>query len=112
MILKLLITLCLSFCFSFASYEKVRIGTIDSYYKNTLTKLELRTIIEEIEDKFESQLGFNVFDYSNSGKPIDILYVPPLKLEKRIDKKLLLLQKTKKQLLKNKKSFAETKNIK
>jgi len=111
MILKLLLISFVSITFSLASYEKVRIGTIDSYYNNSLSKAELRAIIEEIEDKFESQLGFNVFDYSNSGKPIDILYVPPLKLEKRIDEKLLLLKKTKNQLENNKNDFASDEKI-
>lgn len=90
-------------CFAFSSYEKVRVGKIDSYYQDKITKGELIEIIKEIEDIFESQLGFNVFDYSNSGKSIDLLFLPPSQKKRSFDQivqdselkkeKILYLQK-------------------
>lgn len=82
---------------SYASFEKIKIGKIDNYYKDKINHQEIRTILNEIENIFETQLNMNVFDYSNDGKAIDILYVAPSKLEKRIDKKIekLKLKKSK-----------------
>ncbi|NOQ31462.1 MAG: matrixin family metalloprotease [Helicobacteraceae bacterium] len=31
-------------------------------------------VLQDIEYQFESQLGFNVFEYAENGKPIDIIY--------------------------------------
>ncbi len=87
MILKLLIIVFFLTSFSFASFQEVRIGKIDEYYSNKISKEQLRTIIDEIEYTFESQLNMNIFDYSNNGKDIDIIYVPLSKLEQRISKK-------------------------
>ena len=84
---------------SHASFEKIKIGKIDNYYKNKISYQEVRNLLDEIEYIFESQLNMNIFDYSNDGKVIDILYVPPSKLEKRIDKKIEKL-KLKKQKIK------------
>ncbi|MAD43239.1 MAG: hypothetical protein CL623_12730 [Arcobacter sp.] len=84
---------------SHASFEKIKIGKIDNYYKNKISYQEVRNLLDEIEYIFESQLNMNIFDYSNDGKVIDILYVPPSKLEKRIDRKLEKL-KLKKQKIK------------
>jgi len=86
---KLLITvLILLFNFSYASFQEVRIGKIDAYYEDKITQEELREIIDEIEETLETQLDMDIFDYSQSGKPIDILYVPASKMEQRINKKL------------------------
>ncbi|MGB5866961.1 MAG: matrixin family metalloprotease [Arcobacteraceae bacterium] len=63
-----------------------------------MSKKELRIIIDEIEQQFESQLGMNIFDYSNSGKPIDIVYVAPAQVEKRIKRKLELLERKKQKI--------------
>ena len=93
--------LLLSFLFvssSYASYEKVAIGKIDDYYKDKITKKELEQIIKEIEYIFESTLKKNIFDYSNDGKPIDILYVPNTQLEDKISKKLELIKKKKEKI--------------
>ncbi len=76
------------FNFSYASFQEVRIGKIDAYYEDKITKDELRDILDEIEETLESQLDMDIFDYSNSGKVIDILYVPASKLEQRINKKI------------------------
>ena len=85
MSLKILILLLFLFNFSFASFQEVRIGKIDNYYKNKINEYELKNIIDQIEYNLESQLNTNVFDYNTqSGKPIDIIYLPPSKLEKRI----------------------------
>lgn len=72
----------------FASYQKIKIGSIDREYSSQITPSKLREIIDEIEHKMEAQLGVNVFDYSNDGKPIDILYLPPSKAQQRLDKKV------------------------
>lgn len=81
----------------YASFEKIKIGKIDNYYKDKINYQEIRNILDEIEHTFESELNMNVFDYSKDGKVIDILYVPPSKLERRIDKKIekLKLKKAK-----------------
>ena len=83
-----IIFLILSFTtFSYASFEKIRIGKIDNHYKNKINEQEFRNILNEIEYIFESELNMNVFDYSEEGKVIDIIYIPPSKLEQRINKK-------------------------
>ena len=73
-----------------AAYEKIKIGTISSEHKNNITVVQLKKMIDEIEYIFESQLGFNVFDYSSNGKPIDILYVSKNAAEKRLNTKIRL----------------------
>lgn len=88
MIYKTIFLILILFNFSFASYQEVRIGKIDNYYKDKISEKQLRTIINEIEDVFESQLNMNIFDYSPNGKDIDILYVTPSKLEQRISLKI------------------------
>ncbi|OUR71224.1 hypothetical protein A9Q76_05970, partial [Arcobacter sp. 31_11_sub10_T18] len=85
---KILLLYFFLFNFSYASFQEVRIGKIDAYYEDKITKVELREILEEIEETLESQLDMDIFDYSNSGKVIDILYVPASKLEQRINKKI------------------------
>ena len=86
-----------------ASFEKIKIGKIDNYYKDKINQQEIRNILNEIEYTFESQLDMNIFDYADDGKVIDILYVPPSKLEKRIDKKIekLKLKKAKLESIQN-----------
>lgn len=88
MIYKILLLMTLSISSSLASFQEVRIGKIDDYYKNKISTEELKKIITEIENTFESQLGKNIFDYSSNGKDIDILYVSPSKLEQRISRKI------------------------
>jgi len=109
---KILFTFLLLFNFSYASFQELKIGEIDRYYKDQITHEELRDIIDEIEELFESQLQMNIFDYSNTGKPIDILYLPASKLEERINKKIekLNIKKTKIDKLKEKFKLNE-KNI-
>ena len=98
------IFLILLFNISFASYQEVRIGKIDDYYKDKLSEQQLKTIIDEIENTLETQLNINIFDYSANGKPIDILYVPDSKLENDISKKIDKLN-SKKEKLENLKDF-------
>ena len=98
------IFLILLFNISFASYQEVRIGKIDDYYKDKLSEQQLKTIIDEIENTLETQLNINIFDYSSKGKPIDILYVPDSKLENDISKKIDKLN-SKKEKLENLKDF-------
>ncbi len=104
MIFRILLLNIMLFSFSFSSFQELKIGDIDDYYKSRINKQELRDIIDQIEYLFESKLNVNVFDYSEYGKTINIIYVPPTKLEKRIEKKV--------EKLKNKEKEIETLNKK
>lgn len=108
MFLKVIVLILLLLNISFASYETVRIGKIDSHYKNKISKGELRKIIDEIEQRLESQLQINIFDYNQkSGKDIDIVYVAPTKLEKRINRNIKRLEKKQKEIDKLQKQLPE-----
>lgn len=85
---KIIFPLLSLFTFSFASFQEVKIGKIDDYYKDKLTEQQLKTIIDEIEHTFESELNMNIFDYSANGKSIDIFFQTPSKLEEKIQKKM------------------------
>lgn len=98
MILRCLTLVLFFVSFSFAAYQEVRIGKIDEQYNNQISKTELRTILKEIETTFESQLGMDIFNYSNSGKPIDIIYLPPSKLEKKVLFQVEKIKKKKKEI--------------
>ena len=57
--------------YTHASFQKIRIGKIDSHYKNKITENELFYIINEIEYFLESNLNTNIFDlYMHTGKII------------------------------------------
>ncbi|MBU0923423.1 matrixin family metalloprotease [bacterium] len=88
MIYKTIFLLLTFITFSFASFQEVKIGKIDNFYKDKISVEQLRTIIDEIENTFESQLNMNIFDYSQNGKPIDILFETTSKLEEKIQKKM------------------------
>jgi hypothetical protein len=85
---KIILLISIFTNFAFASFQEVRIGKIDSFYDDKISRVELRNMLDEIEYLFESTLGINVFDYSNSGKNIDLIHLAPSMLEKRIDRKL------------------------
>jgi hypothetical protein len=85
---KIIFLLFFSFDSLFASYEQLRIGRIDDFYKDKLSEHQLKIIIDEIEHIFESQLNMNIFDYSQNGKPIDIIFETPSKLEEKIKEKM------------------------
>lgn len=103
MIIRIALIISLCYSFSFSSFQKVRIGKIDKQYSKILSKNKLKKILKEIENTFESQLNTNVFDYSSRGKPIDILYVAPSKLEKGIKNKISKLENTKEEISRYKK---------
>lgn len=105
MILRIFIIVLLLFNFSFASFQKVRIGKIDKYYYDKISEDEFRNIIDEIEYSIESELGINIFDYSNSGKDINLIYVPPSRLENRISNYVNKLKSKENQIRKQQKSF-------
>lgn len=86
--MKIFLFLSILLNLSFASYEQIRIGKIDDYHKNKITEQELIILLKQVEDLFESELRTNIFDYSQSGKPIDILYVSNNKLEENLNKKI------------------------
>lgn len=95
--LKLLILLLLPFSL-IASFQSVKIGKIDRHYSTQIGHKKLKEIIFEIQKNFEKSLGMRVFDYSNSGIEIDILYIPPSSLEKIIDSNKRRLNQKKKRL--------------
>ena len=103
--MKIFLFLFISLNISFASYEQVRIGKIDSYYKNKISEQELLFLLKEIENLFESELKTNVFDYSENGKPIDILHVSNKQLEENLSKKIEKLDNKKEKLLQLQDSF-------
>jgi hypothetical protein len=84
--------------YSYASYEKVSIGDIDSSYSDKITKQQLRVIIKEIENIFEQQLGFNVFDLDKQGKPIDLIYMPSSKAKQTVLEGIETLKKKKREI--------------
>lgn len=98
MIMKKLLLSFLFVSFSYASYEKVSLGKIDDYYKDKITHKQLIQMLKEIEYTFESTLKKNIFDYSNDGKPIDILYVPNTQLEDKISRKLNQIENKKEKI--------------
>lgn len=69
---------------AYSQLQTVRIGEIDKHYAAFLSKEELRTLVDEIEYQFESQLGFNVFDYAKDGIPIDIVYLKASKKKQEL----------------------------
>lgn len=88
MFIKNLLIILFFFNYSFSSFQEIRIGKIDSYYKDKINKYELRNIIDDIEYRLESQLNEDIFDYSENGKSIDLIYLPASKLENRINKQI------------------------
>lgn len=83
---------------AFAELQTVSVGKIDKRYSDLVSKNSLREIIKDIEALFETQLGFNVFDYSEDGKPIDILYMPPSQKKKKILRNQKQLESLKKKI--------------
>jgi len=110
MIFKILFFTLFSLSVSLASVQEVRIGTIDNYYSDKISTKELKKIIDEIEVTLESQVGFDLFNYSKTGKPIDIIYMPPLKLEEKIAYKMKVLKKKKEKIEEIKRFFPDEKN--
>lgn len=105
MYIKIIFIFFLLFTSSFAAYEKIRIGKIDSFYKNKLNKKELLQIILEIENLFEKELKINLFDYSKEGKDIDIIYIAPSKIKLTMTNHIKELEKYKKRINKKKQTF-------
>lgn len=95
MIFRIILLFIFFFSFSYSSFQEVSVGKIDDFYKDKITKEELIDIIKDIEYSLETQLDMNIFDYSSTGKSIDIVYISPSKLERRITKKLDNLKKKK-----------------
>ena len=110
MINKILLLTFVLFSFSYAQLQEVRIGDIDKIYNNQINKVELRKILNEIESLFETKLGFDVFNYSSTGKPIDIVYLPLQLAEKRIVSKTKRLKRYEKDIENIKKSLPSEKS--
>lgn len=112
MIIRILFLTFFFISFSSASSQKVRIGNIDNYYKNKITKKELLDILNEIEYFLESKLNTNVFDYDEEGKTINLVYLPPSRLELRIENNIKKLSLKEKQINDLNKTFPQKqKNI-
>ena len=90
--LKILFLVVLLFSISYADYQKVSIGRIDSYYSDLLSEEQLLEIIKDIEYVFEQQLNINIFDYDNNGKQIDIIYMPPSEIKQNISQSIKTLK--------------------
>ena len=99
------------FLFSFASYENIKVGKIDSYYKKNLNENILRNIIKEVEADLEKQFGKDLFNYSTLGKPIDILYLPPSKIELKINENIKRYELLKNDIDRMKKKIQENEKI-
>ena len=110
-IIKILIYISFSLSTLFAGYEEIRVGKIDEKYKDKLSSLQLKALIFEIEKEFETALDMNVFDYNSRGKPIDIIYVRPSVMEKRIKRTARRLER-KKQKINRLKAYFEPKEKK
>ena len=79
-----------------AQYQQVKIGEISSKYKDQLSQKQLYNLIQEIKVQFDSQLGYSVFEYSQNGLPIDIVYVnesQKRKILKRYEEETVSIQK-------------------
>ncbi len=86
MLRKLFIAGVLSFTFLNASHVTLRIGEIDGFYDKRISKEELTKIVEEIENTFESTLGFDVFDLEKDrGRPINLVHLPSSKASIKAD---------------------------
>ena len=90
---KFILILIISFNYSFAGFEKIKIGKIDPYYSDKITFTQLENIINEIEQLFEDTLSYEVFDYGYTGKPIHLKYLKPNMLQKRIKRKTASLNR-------------------
>ncbi len=79
-----------------AQYQEVKIGVISSKYENSLSKKQLYNLIQEVKIQFDRQLGYSVFEYSENGLPINILYVNESqrrKMLKRYEVEIVSIQK-------------------
>ncbi len=88
MVSKILLLIFIFTNILFASFEYVSVGNIDKYYNSKISIEQLKSLLLEIEEDLESQLQTNIFDLSNNGKPINLVYVEPSLLEKRIERKI------------------------
>ncbi|MDD5716787.1 MAG: matrixin family metalloprotease [Sulfuricurvum sp.] len=79
-----------------AHYQQVKIGSISSKYSNSLSEKQLYTLIQEIKTQFDRQLGYSVFEYSENGLPINILFAnesQKRKMLKRYEEEIVSIQK-------------------
>lgn len=67
-----------------AQFQTVKIGDISKKYQQTLSRQQMVDLVQEIQQRFDAQLGFSVFRYAEDGLPIDILYVSESQKKKRL----------------------------
>lgn len=93
----------------YANTQKVTIGTIAWQYKDIISKEKLEEIVFEIEQEFESKLNTNLFDYSENGIPINLIYIPATKLEQNILSKNKIISQLLEEINKNKSYISDGK---
>lgn len=98
MYLKSIFVLFIFFSPLYAEFQKVKVGHIDQFYSDKLSKDDLIYLIKEIEDTFQRDLGYDVFDYSKDGKTINILYIPDSKKKKDLQQNIHSLKMSKRQI--------------
>lgn len=79
-----------------AQYQQIKIGAISSQYKDSLSQKQLYTLIQEIKAQFDQQLRYSVFEYSENGLPINILFANESqrrKMLKRYEEEIVSIQK-------------------
>ncbi|XPV70507.1 MAG: matrixin family metalloprotease [Halarcobacter sp.] len=103
----LIVILFLNLCY--ANTQKVTIGTIAWQYKDIISKEKLEEIVFEIEQEFESKLNTNLFDYSENGIPINLIYIPATKLEQNILSKNKIISQLLEEINKNKSYISDGK---
>ncbi len=74
-IFKYLFLFFISVEFLYGQVEKIKVGSIDPHFSTILSKEILKSLLKNIEQELESQVGANLFDISNDGKPVNIVFV-------------------------------------
>lgn len=85
MIKNVLILIILLTNYLLCSSLEIKVGKIDNFYKDKIDKNSLENIILEVEQYLENQLGYDLFNLSNNGIPIDLVYLPKSQLENKIE---------------------------
>ena len=96
--MKILLFLLFFSSFAFAKFQTVSIGTIDKEYQNEINKEQIYTVLLQIQKQFRAQLGYDVFDYAQNGKPINIVYLKPSAKKSKISKNNQKIARLKEQM--------------
>jgi hypothetical protein len=66
---KIFVFLVVFYGYLIAEYQTAKVGFIDHHFN--ISKNQVIELLKEIEQNLESEIGLNLFDYLNKGKPID-----------------------------------------